>query len=405
MSVFIPVLIALVVLIVFIRICVVFKNQIFFYATGFDSGFKLKEINLLWRLAEKCDLEDPLALYVSLPALNSCIALIIKTSRKKGNYETYKIQRFLEKLYNFRTKVALNEKKHQGLENSRQLSEGQKLRIILKGNGVFSSRILGNGRELVVSLPSQYNQQYKKVMALPGEMWKLHEISVYLWRKSDANYVFDTVVLGYGDYKGQPCLYLRQSDSLERNQKRRSVRSECSFNADMYFINSEVVNYKAAETESGFKCIIEDISEDGAMIRIGGKGKAGVRIKLQFNLNSTLIMMYGVIRSVEYNRSLNQSRLHFECTYIESPMKNEILTYVYKIIPDEEKELQQALRLLEKDREEEITGDVSAEENAESDPRLENKSEDVKIETESHSESESKNLELNDKDFGILEEL
>ena len=111
----------------------------------------------------------------------------------------------------------------------------------------------------------------------------------------------------------------------------------------MYIIKDEVVEYDKIETNPGYKCLLEDISEDGAMIRIGGVGKNNVPIKIQFELNGALIVMFGVIRAVEFNESLNQSRLHFECTHIEQGMKNSILSYVYNVIPQDQKDINEAI--------------------------------------------------------------
>ena len=96
-------------------------------------------------------------------------------------------------------------------------------------------------------------------------------------------------------------------------------------------------------------CLLEDISEDGALIRIGGKGVSNLHIKLQFTIGESFIVMSGFVRGVEYDEEKNQSKLHFECTYIDTPMKNAILSYVYNVIPDEEKEIIQAMELAEKD--------------------------------------------------------
>ena len=85
------------------------------------------------------------------------------------------------------------------------------------------------------------------------------------------------------------------------------------------------------------------------MIRIGGKGMADVQLKLQFSIGETFIMMFGVVRSVEYNETINQSRLHFECTHIEPSMKNAILTYVYNVIPEEQKEINRAIEETQSD--------------------------------------------------------
>ena len=180
-------------------------------------------------------------------------------------------------------------------------------------------------------------------------MWEDHHISVYFWRKGDAGYAFDTQVFGAGVFQGQDCLFLRHSNKLDRAQKRQSVRCVCNIYAQMYMIKSEVVDYNAVDTEEGYRCLLEDISEDGAMIRIGGIGKQNARIKLQFELQDTFIMMYGIIRAVEYNKVIDQSRLHFECTHIDPTMKNAILSYVYNVIPENEKDINEALIASEED--------------------------------------------------------
>ncbi|MBP5251332.1 MAG: PilZ domain-containing protein [Treponema sp.] len=349
MHIFIPILIIIVCVITFIRIAVINSEKINFYAVGFDSGFRFSEIGVLWRLAKINEVETPLSMFFSLPSLNRCISNVIVESKKAGTYETGRIQIFLQKLYDYRTRVALDVKKRMGIESTKSLSKGQKLRIILKGNGVFSSKILNNEREIAVSLPLQYSVELKKNVALSPSIWEHKEVSVYLWRKDDAAYVFDTVVYGSGTYTGIPCLFLRHSDTLERMQKRKSIRVKCEIYADMYFIRSTIKDYDAVEQTPGFNVLLEDISEDGALIRIGGRGKSGEKIKLQFSIGDDFIMMYGVIRSVEYNSVLNQSRLHFECTHINGAMRNSILTFVYKIIPQNEREINQAMDFIDED--------------------------------------------------------
>ncbi|MBO4403853.1 MAG: PilZ domain-containing protein, partial [Treponema sp.] len=338
MDIVITAAVAAVCVMVVIRILVINSEKIQFYAVGFDSGFRLSEIRTLWRLARINDLETPLSLFASLPSLNKCISRVIIETRKDGSYDTGKIQLFLQKLYDYRTRVALDAKKRMGIESTRALKKGQRLRIILKGKGVFSSRVLDNKRELVISLPVKYSEELQKFTALKGSLWEGKDVSVYLWRKDDASYVFESKVLAEGNYLGSRALFLRHSFELERAQKRQSIRVKCSIQADMYFIRYAIKDYDAVETKPGFKVLLEDISEDGAMVRIGGKGKSSEKIKLQFSIGNDLIMMYGTIRSVEFNKTLNQSRLHFECTHIAPSMRNTILTFVYKILPDEEKE-------------------------------------------------------------------
>lgn len=334
---------------IFARIYVVNDAKIKFYTKGMDSDFKLGEINTLWKLAKKTKLEEPISLFLSINVLNDCIAQIITEAKKNNTENSYQTQQFLSKLYKYRTRIALDHEGKKGLDDTRSLDAGQRLRIILPGKGVFASVVLNNGRELVVSLPRQEDKKNKRFVVLEGEMWEDHHISVYFWRKGDAGYAFDTEVFGAGVFQGQDCLFLRHSSKLDRAQKRQSVRCVCNIYAQMYMIKSEVVDYNAVDTEEGYRCLLEDISEDGAMIRIGGIGKANARIKLQFQLQDTFIMMYGVIRAVEYNKVIDQSRLHFECTHIDPTMRNAILSYVYNVIPENEKEINEALMASEED--------------------------------------------------------
>ena len=111
----------------------------------------------------------------------------------------------------------------------------------------------------------------------------------------------------------------------------------------MYIIREKIINFSTVETAPGLRCILEDISEDGAMIRIGGKAVANISIKLQFELEGSFILMYGIIKAVEYNATINQSRIHFECTHVDPTMKNYILSFVYKVLPEKQKEIFEAL--------------------------------------------------------------
>jgi c-di-GMP-binding flagellar brake protein YcgR len=196
-------------------------------------------------------------------------------------------------------------------------------------------------------------------------------MSVYLWRKDDAAYVFDTYVRENTMFNGKSVLCLSHTDNLLRTQKRRSVRCECHIYAQMYIIKSETADLKSMETQPGLKCLLEDISEDGALIKIGGKGVSNLHIKLQFTIGESFIVMSGFVRGVEYDEEKNQSKLHFECTYIDTPMKNAILSYVYNVIPEEEKEIIQAMDLAEKDEKNRES------QNSDSSSQVENKKTDV----------------------------
>ena len=337
-------------IIVVSRLLIVYNDQIKFFSTGSDNGFKFNEILLLWKLAKMGDIEEPIALFISVPTLNQAISNVLTDARRRGIENTEKVQNFLTKLYKFRTKLNLEHDNKKGLDSTKYLDKGQRLRIILPGHGVFSSEILNNGYEMVIRLPLQNN-----VIKVPSDQWVNHQISVYLWRKGDASYVFDTRVTNAGVFNGQTVIYLAQTNQLLRAQKRRSVRCECNLNAAMYFIKSEIIDFNLVEAEPGYKVVLEDISEDGAMIRVGGQGMVNAQIKLQFTLGDTLILMYGIVRAVEYNKEINQSRLHFECIHLEEDMKNAILSFVYNVLPPEQKDVFDALSATEEDMAEDET--------------------------------------------------
>lgn len=320
------------------------KQKIEFYITGLDSKFNLSDLHLLWTVAQLCDLDNPTALFFSLQALTKCMAQINNQAAKDGSEKDPKKQALITKLFNYRTKLQNDNDEKKGLESTQYLDKNQRLRIILPGKGVFASKILNNGKEMIIAVPRQ-----KEMIPITAEEWVGKTISVYLWRKGDARYVFDTIVTGHGLFIGESSISLRHSTNLVRTQKRRSVRAKCDIQGQLFIIKEEIIDYSAIETKNGYKCQIEDISESGAQIRIGGKGVANIQIKIQFNIRNMLIIMFGVVRTVEYNEELNQSLLHFECIHIEPMMKNEVLSYVYNMLPEREKEVYEALNMIDAD--------------------------------------------------------
>jgi hypothetical protein len=147
---FLPIIISLVVLIAIFRVVYLFKDNIKFFSTGLDSGFKLTEIFLLWKLAKIANLQDPLTLYWSLPALEKGIAATISNAKNNGLEHSKKTQDFLAKLYAYRTKLELNPKNKKGLTSTKYIDVGQKIRVILKGRGVFSAEVLNNSKDLII---------------------------------------------------------------------------------------------------------------------------------------------------------------------------------------------------------------------------------------------------------------
>jgi len=294
------ILITVLLLLGIIKLLSLFKDRIKFYISGFDSGFRFFQISLLWKLAKHSNLTDPTALFWSVPVLDKTITQLIASEKANGTLSSSSFQVFLSKLYQFRTKIELESGK-KGLESTKNLDAGQSVRIILKGSGVFSAKIAAVTRDLVLTLPKKDGR-----ILISGVDWVGKTISLYFWRKNDAAYVFDTVVKECGMYSGDTVLYLSHTSDLLRTQKRKSIRCACHMYAQMYVIRSEISDLSLIETEPGLKCLLEDISEDGALIRIGGKGVKNMQIKLQFTIADSFVVMAGVVRGVDYDDEKKQ---------------------------------------------------------------------------------------------------
>ncbi|MCR5218435.1 PilZ domain-containing protein [Treponema sp.] len=353
----IPLLTAMLLTLLLLKLSGIFKDKTEFFSAGRKCGFTLREMTTLWRLAYNCGLADPEVLFDSLPDLNHCITLFIDWSKKNGSYESYATQHFLEKLYSFRSKVSLEYEKKLGIKTSREISIGQKLRILVTGSGIFNSKVIDNSRELVISLPVQSGSVLKMTSSMKRAWWEGKKIAVYFWRKNDAAYVFDSMVFRSASRNGESSLFLQHSENLERTQKRKSIRSACELPAMLYFTGPAAQYQVAGDDEEGFRCLIENISENGAMIRIGGKCRRDLFLKLQFDMDGDFILMQGKVKSVEYNKYLNQSRIHFECTKISSQMKKMILAYTYRIDSAGE-EQKKIMELMDQDSEEDSDGEV-----------------------------------------------
>ena len=345
MYILVGIVVAIAVLAILAGIYSVSKQKIDFYITGLDSKFSYSDLNLLWKVSQICELEQPTALFWSMQALTKCMAHITSQAAKSGADNDPKTQALITKLFDYRTKLQNETDDKKGLESTLYLDKGQRLRIILPGEGVFTSQIMNNGKEIIISVPRKNN-----MIPITAEQWVGKVISVYLWRKGDARYVFDTRVVNHGLFLGESSISIQHSNNLMRTQKRKSVRAKCQIQASLYVVTANTANNSSVETQEGYKCIIEDISESGALVHIAGKGQPNIQIKLQFNIQNKLVIMLGIIRTVEYNSDLNESLLHFECLKIEPAMKNEILGFVYNTLPSEEREVYEALSMTDEDK-------------------------------------------------------
>ncbi|MDR1900538.1 MAG: PilZ domain-containing protein [Treponema sp.] len=314
-----------------------------FFAKGKDAGFSFKEIELLRRLAAKCNIADPASLFWSQNQLDLCIRSLVRSIRMTGEDEDQGSQDFLSKLYDYRKKIEMEKPKvKKGISSSRQIGEGQYLRILVSGTGVFKSQIVKNVNQyLTISRPVN-----TKIPA--AFSWTGTKISVYFWRENDAGYVFDSEVQDEVFSKGISSLKIAHSDSLFRTQKRKSVRIKLHKSAFLYLMGPDEEPGRL-EVSPGLKCFLEDLSDSGCAVAVGGKAQTGLRVKVQFALDNTAVSMSGTVRSVEFKEDVNRSVLHIEAEPLPLEIRNQILGQVFGMLPEEEEEL--PFRILDEEAE------------------------------------------------------
>jgi c-di-GMP-binding flagellar brake protein YcgR len=315
-----------------------------FFAKGKDAGFSFKEIELLRRLSAKCNIEDPSSLFWSQNQLDICIRSLVRGLRMSGETEDMGTQDFLSKLYDFRKKIEMEKPRiKNGISGSRQISEGQPLRILVTGTGVFKSQVIKNtGQYMTISRPVN-------ARAPSGLSWTGLKISVYFWREDDAGYVFDAEVQDEVYSKGFSSLKITHSDALFRTQKRKSVRIKLHKAAFLYLRKDDDEPGKL-EMAPGLKCFLEDLSDSGCAVTVGGKAAAGLRVKIQFALDNIAICMDGTVRSVDFKEDINRSILHIEADPLPIEIRNQILGEVFGMLPDEDEE-ELPFRLLDEEAE------------------------------------------------------
>ena len=213
MYILIGIIIAISIILALAGLYSVFKQRIEFYITGLDQKFSISDLNLLWKVSQLCDLDYPKALFWSMPSLTKCMSHITSQAAASGTENDPATQALITKLFDYRTKLQNQTDDKKGIESTMYLDRDQKLRIILPGKGVFSSKILNNGKEIIIAVPRQ-----KDMIPFTAEEWVGKFISVYLWRKGDARYVFDTTVTGHGLFVGessiQAILFVHKNERL-----------------------------------------------------------------------------------------------------------------------------------------------------------------------------------------------
>jgi c-di-GMP-binding flagellar brake protein YcgR len=303
-----------------------------FYAKGRESGFSMQEIHLLRKIAIETELENPAALFWSIKQLDKCLKEIVLKLRASDLQDNDDSNRLLGKMFELRKRVEFDLPKYRlGLKSSREISPRQRLRITLPGLGPFVSMVIENR-------PRYFALSYPQGPQLPaGFSWKGQQIGMHFWRTDDAGYFLKARVLD--DFLSQkyPIIHVAHADDVVRTQQRKSIRVKMDHPASVYPLKSIQDASEVEETSPGLRCRLKDISEDGAALMVGGRTKAGLPIKIQFDLTANRVVMCGVVKGVNYDPLKNVSLLHMQAVPPSPRTRNHILTYVYNLFGEQEK--------------------------------------------------------------------
>jgi c-di-GMP-binding flagellar brake protein YcgR len=305
-------------------------NWIQFYSKGKEAGFTIRDLDQLRRLIAACKIADPVSIFKSQKHLETVIRSVINSVRMAGELNEPSTQEFLSRLFDYCIKLGLETAEVKSrITNSRQISEGQALRILVPGTGVYKSEVVKNfGNYLTISRP--VNSKVSSTM-----QWSGLRISVYFWREDDAGYVFDTEVIDEVFSKGISSLKVEHNDSLFRTQKRKSLRVKYNKAAFLYIVR-DMDNPHSLEKYAGLRVMMDDISDTGCAFRVNGQASIGLRFKVQFSIDKIPVCIPGIVRSVDYNQESNISLVHMEADTLPIGTRNHILCQVFDLLPEED---------------------------------------------------------------------
>jgi c-di-GMP-binding flagellar brake protein YcgR len=307
-------------------------NWIQFFAKGKEAGFNMKDMEQLRKLVSTCKITDAVSIFKSQKQFETIIRSMVNAVRMSGERDEPATQEFLSKLFDYFHKIEMEAAENKArITNSRQISEGQVLRILVPGTGVYKSEVVKIfGNYLTISRP--VNSKLSASM-----QWSGLKISVYFWREDDAGYVFDSEVIDEVFSKGISSLKIEHNDSLFRTQKRKYLRVKFRKAAFLYLVNDND-NPHRLEKSAGLRCMLEDISETGCAFRVNGQATVGLRLKVQFSLDRIPICIPATVRSVDYNQETNISVVHMEADPLPIGVRNHILCEVFNLLPEEDEE-------------------------------------------------------------------
>ena len=92
------------------------------------------------------------------------------------------------------------------------------------------------------------------------------------------------------------------------------------------------------EAAPGLKCFLEDLSDTGCAVTVGGKAVEGIRVKVQFALDNIPVCITGTVRSTSFMEDINRTVLRIEAEPLPLKVKNHILSEVFGMLPDDDED-------------------------------------------------------------------
>lgn len=297
-----------------------------FFVEGQKYNFSVAELHLLWKVAKASKIRNKTRLFWSIQALQETIAVLSnRINLTQDAEEKEKLTDLLSKLYGFRTKVELETlQKKRGVQSTDRINIGQVCVLVFPNFGQFYATLIENNIaglkfRSIGELPKAFNFKFT------GSM------NVYFWRQGDAGYLFTTDIKDISQSNAGTVFFTSHSKNIIRTQKRKSVRAKANFPALLFPQHPETPANVMPEVINGVKCVIKDISEDGALVLVKGKCVKGMRAKLQFEIAGKEIVMFVKAIRFTYSTSQKMSKIHFHCEKVREDSKNDILSYVYEI--------------------------------------------------------------------------
>jgi len=123
---------------------------------------------MLRQLTIQCAIEPPHAIFESRDQFDKCIRSMIRGVKMSGQNEDQGTRDFISKMYEYRQKIEISkDRAHNKISHSSQISEGQALRILVEGTGVFDSHVVKNASQyMTISRPE--NSKMTSAMSWTG---------------------------------------------------------------------------------------------------------------------------------------------------------------------------------------------------------------------------------------------